>query len=109
MSVRPPCARRPADPGVRLRRVRALPTDGSTRRDLLAAVHDPSLQVARAALRSLAASPGEAEGAALAEQLLAVDPALVSDCARAVARLDRATGARLATSGLHSPAGTGRG
>lgn len=94
---------RNADPTARLLRVRSLPHAPVAQPDLLAAVDDPSLQVARAALTLLISSGGPETGAQLAERLLAVDIGLVPDCARAVARLDRAAGARVAIDGLRSP------
>lgn len=96
--------RAPNDPSARLRRVRTLPHDRSACAELLAAVDDPSLQVARAALLRLAAVGGKAEGTALAGRLLDVDIGLVPDCARAVALLDRAGGGRVAQGGLGCPA-----
>lgn len=93
-----------ADPSARLLHVRALPADRSTCAELLAALDDPSLQVARAALDRLVLLGGPEEGAELAARLLTVDIGLVPDCARAVARLDRAAGARVAVAGLGDPA-----
>jgi len=100
--------RAPDNPTARLRRVQELPEDRSSCPELLAAVDDPSLQVARAALLRLVAVGGPVEGADLAARLLDVDIGLVPDCARTVARLDRAAGARVALRGLGSSAAHAR-
>jgi len=79
--------RRKPDATGRLRAVLALHEERESCAALLAAVDDPSLDVARAALERLARVGCAREAEALRERLFAVDIGLAPDCARALRAL----------------------
>jgi len=94
-------SRRRGDATARLQHVDSLAA-ASACPELLGAVRDPSIHVARAALRRLADLGCQDEARVLAESLLEIDIGLVRDCARVLARLERRPGAEAALVGLKS-------
>jgi HEAT repeat protein len=80
--------------------VNELPEDVASCADLLGAAADPSLHVARAALRRLTRLGGEREAAVLRERLLSVDLGLVPAYARALRALGDGGAAAVARRGL---------
>jgi HEAT repeats len=88
--------RRRSDPTKRLLDVRS----SRSRAELIAALDDPSPEVARAAVAGLAQLGGTRPARALQERLLTADPSVVPDIAVALARLGDPAAADLAIAGL---------
>jgi HEAT repeat protein len=100
--------RRAADATARLRAVRALPKAAASCEALLAAVDDPSLEVAKAALERLARLGGPTEAAELRRRLLELDLGLVPACAAALRALEDHEAAGVAAWGLRDGSPTVR-
>jgi hypothetical protein len=97
-----PLRRRPDATG-RLKAVLALPEGQESCPALLAAVGDPSLDVARAALQRLVRVGCAREAEALRERLFTVDIGLVPDCARTLRALGDRESAAVASARLSDP------
>jgi HEAT repeat protein len=95
-------ARDGRDPTARLRAVLALPDSPEALPKLLAAVDDPSPDVAKAALARLPQFAGSADTKYLRQRLLEVDLAVVREWAAALRALGDEAGLLTAVSGLHS-------
>jgi HEAT repeat protein len=76
-----------ADASQRLLAVRALPPTPGSLEALVAAAHDPAVEVAREAVGRLVAVGGERARETLRELMWAADPVLTDDLARGLARL----------------------
>lgn len=92
--------RRRVDPSARLQEVLSLGGDASSREQLLAAVDDDSLNVARAALRRLVPLAGPEEIVSLRKRLLELDIGIVGDVAAALRELGDAKAAIVAAKEL---------
>jgi len=95
--------RRPADPDARLRAVHSViadPADQTSVLPLVQAVEDPSLDVARAALRRLATLAGPTETAMLRHRLLDLDIGLVGDVAATLVKLSDRDAVDVVVAGL---------
>jgi HEAT repeat protein len=91
------------DPSERLRALRALPENTSSRQSLLEAVGDVSPDVAREALRRLRTLAGPAEVEALRASMLDLDIGIVGDVAALLRDLGDRAAARPAADALRSP------
>ena len=91
-----------AEPGDRLRAVRALPESSASLQPLLEAVQDPSPEVAKAALDRLTRYAGPADAAYLRERLLAADLSVIREWAAALAAMGDPISVMTAVRGLRA-------
>lgn len=96
-------ARPGGSPTERLQAVLALPDDRSSCSELVRAARDPSLEVARHALRRLERLGTDAEAAALRGHLFEVDIGIVPDYATTLHRLHDAAAVEVALRALEDP------
>jgi HEAT repeat protein len=100
--------RKTPDPSARLHAVRQLPDEAASCAALLKAARDPSLDVARAALRRLAKLGGANEATELRKRLLSVDLGLVAVQAATLRALGDARATYVARAGLTDDSSTTR-